>query len=360
MSEGGFFPWKVQRHVTKPSADYSRLSSPLPSPPNGMKWHQNTETREWKLVAQKDDIPELITEERAVDNLPSTLPQKVDDESEWEVLSGENPSSSESYAAPKAGSVRSLASFEGGDIASHLSSQLSHTSFKIQRTLSSSTIDSTDPGILGPSGKGILGVDYVEHVILPTDTLQGICLAYKINSTRLRQANHFSGHSLLLAPKKLVIPISQKALRSGFIRVQDTDAKQYKLHALLAAYPDLSASEASAYLELADWVLEDALQTAKEDREWEKTEQDDLKAGEIRIRIKHGEFPIGYFKGAGIQQKEIKEKVTSNKTKVVPTTSIPAIATKSVNPQDVYKASLQHNQIGVELQTLSRGQGTDM
>ena len=40
-----------------------------------------------------------------------------------------------------------------------------------------------------------------------------------------------------------------------------------------------------SYLELADWVLEDAMQAAKEDREWEKTEQDDLKAGEIRIRL---------------------------------------------------------------------------
>lgn len=246
MSEGGFFPWKVQRHVTKPVADYSRLSSPLPSPPQGMKWSQDKDTREWKLIKQGDDIPELITEQKAVDNLPPMIPKKTDDDSDWEVLSGENPSSSGSYAVPKAGSIRSLASIEGGDIGNLLSSPISHTSFKIQRTLSSSTIDSTEPGFFGPSGKGILGVDYVEHVILPTDTLQGICLAYKINSTRLRQANHFSGHSLLLAPKRLVIPISQKALRSGFIRVQDTDAKQYKLHALLAGYPDLSTTEASA------------------------------------------------------------------------------------------------------------------
>jgi LysM domain len=99
---------------------------------------------------------------------------------------------------------------------------------------------------LGPSGKGVLGVDYVEHVVLPSDTLQGICLAYKINSQRLKQANHFSGGTLLLAPKRLVIPISKKALRSGFIRVQDTDAKEYKVHAFLAEFPDLSVTEARA------------------------------------------------------------------------------------------------------------------
>ena len=114
-----------------------------------------------------------------------------------------------------------------------------------------------------------------------------------------------------------------------------------------------------SYLELADWVLEDAMQAAKEDREWEKTEQDDLKAGEIRIRIKHGKIPMGYFKGAGIQQKEMKEETILDKSKVVPTTNVPAIATKSVNPQDVYKASPQHNQFGVELQTLSRREGKD-
>lgn len=246
MSEGGLFPWKVQRNVTKPSADYSRLSSPLPSPPEGMKWHQDKETRDWKVVEQSD-VPDLITEDIiTVDSLPPIIPKKADEDSEWEVLSGENPSSSGSYVVTKAGSVRSLASIEGGVLGNHISSPLSHTSFKIQRTLSSSTIDSTEQGSFGPSGKGILGVDYVEHVILPTDTLQGICLAYKINSTRLRQANHFSGHSLLLAPKKLVIPISQKALRSGFIRIQDTDAKQYKLHAFLAEFPKLSSAEASA------------------------------------------------------------------------------------------------------------------
>ena len=68
------------------------------------------------------------------------------------------------------------------------------------------------------------------------------------NSTRLRQANHFSGNSLLLAPKKLVIPLSKKALRSGFIRVQDTATKEYKLHAFLAELPDLGITEAKAYV----------------------------------------------------------------------------------------------------------------
>ena len=55
----------------------------------------------------------------------------------------------------------------------------------------------------------------------------------------------------------------------------------------------------------------------------------------------------------------MKEETILDKSKVVPTTNVPAIATKSVNPQDVYKASPQHNQFGVELQTLSRREGKD-
>eukprot|EP00539_Tryblionella_compressa_P021242 CAMPEP_0178892622 /NCGR_PEP_ID=MMETSP0747-20121128/19583_1 /TAXON_ID=913974 /ORGANISM="Nitzschia punctata, Strain CCMP561" /LENGTH=198 /DNA_ID=CAMNT_0020562571 /DNA_START=31 /DNA_END=623 /DNA_ORIENTATION=+ len=165
---------------------------------------------------------------------------------------------------------------------------------QIQRTNSSSTLDSQDNAI-GPSGKGVLGVDYVEHVVLPTDTLQGICIAYKVSATHLRRANHFSG-TLHSAPKKLLIPLSKQALRTGFIRVQDTDTKEYKLHYFQAEFPDINAAEAKAYLELADWDLHEALQSAKEDREWETDNEvgdiDDeaqvkksLKSGQIGIKV---------------------------------------------------------------------------
>jgi LysM repeat protein len=266
------FPWKIQRIFKLPVADYSRLRESLPAPPEGMAWVQNEETKEWRLVKAVPKEPELIVEEKTTVAVPVTpdakpsvvydqlpprcgvvdrLPQfseKSNKEEDWEFLSDRISASSNqtpSVITTTSGSVRSLTSMEGGG--NSLSSHNTTLSlpFKIQRTASSSTIDSSD-GALGPSGKGVLGVDYLEHVIMPTDTLQGICIAYKISSTRLRQANHFSGNSLLLAPKKLVIPLSKKALRSGFIRVQDTDAKEYKLHAILAEFPDLSMTEAKA------------------------------------------------------------------------------------------------------------------
>ena len=273
MAEGGRFPWKLQKIWSRPTADYSGLRNPLPSPPEGMTWHQDPETKEYKLVKMEVEeeeqavvtaispTPELAAEHHLlqVDTLPplhscrdqsSSVTGTGDDE--WELLSDRVSSSSQhsqygSIFVPKVGSVRSIASMEAQSRTSSSHTQTLSLPFKIQRTASSSTIDSKD-NALGPAGKGVLGVDYVEHVILPTDTLQGICLAYKITSTRLRQANHFSGNSLLLAPKKLVIPLSKKALRSGFIRVQDTDAKEYKLHAFLAEFADLSMTEAKAYV----------------------------------------------------------------------------------------------------------------
>jgi LysM repeat protein len=264
--------WKkiLQLPTTGVVAERSRES--LPEPPNGTEWHQDPVTKQWslqKVSEKKKEEPELVTEPkkeeerpfpRLVDQLPPRRPSAAGGghsaserggEEDWEFLSDKQSVSSHQSSSvgaifvPRAGSVRSITSME------HVS-QSSHTTplsvpFKIQRTASSSTIDSQEAA-LGPSGKGVLGVDYVEHVILPTDTLQGICLSYRISVTKLRQANHFSGNSLLLAPKKLVIPISKKALRQGFIRVQDTDAKEYKLHAFLAEFPDFGLTEAKAYV----------------------------------------------------------------------------------------------------------------
>ena len=119
-------------------------------------------------------------------------------DNDWELLSTEEKTSNCSgvfVSGPRAGSVRSITSLDQ-DSSPHTTLSVP---FKIQRTNSSSTIDSQD-NVLGPSGKGILGVDYVEHVCLPTDTLQGICIAYKVSASQLRRANHFSG-TLHSAPK---------------------------------------------------------------------------------------------------------------------------------------------------------------
>lgn len=141
---------------------------------------------------------------------------------------------------------------------------------------------------------------YLEHVVLPTDTLQGLCLAYKISATKLRMENNFSGNSLQMAPKKLKIPVSSSALASFdennkmntskddgvgktsnssedgrtnhnnnntiMIRMQDKSTKEYKLYAFLAEITSSELVEAKAYLDLNNWDLEEALSQAKEDK----------------------------------------------------------------------------------------------
>lgn len=50
--------------------------------------------------------------------------------------------------------------------------------------------------------------EYIEHIVQPTDTLQGICLAYKVSAMRLKKENSFTGNSLQFAPNKLLIPVN--------------------------------------------------------------------------------------------------------------------------------------------------------
>lgn len=107
--------------------------------------------------------------------------------------------------------------------------------------------------------------NFLEHLVLPTDTLAGICIRYKVTATQLRQANCFSGSNLSLAPPKLIVPIN------GFTSAlkQDASSPEYKLHALIVAVPQLSRTEAKAYLQMAEWDVEDAIKGAKEDLDWE-------------------------------------------------------------------------------------------
>lgn len=240
--QNGFFPWKVQQ-----------LMSVIPDFAHDLqKWQQSNQVQSKKESSPQGNpetlsvsVPELVSEAKTtVIELPKEVIDQfrpVQTEEDWELLSekaSRRSSVGGEVMVARAGSVRSI----DHENSSHTTLSLP---FKIQRTASSSTLDSQD-NALGPSGKGILGVDYVEHVVLPTDTLQGVCLAYKVSASNLRRANHFSGSSLHSAPKKLLIPLSKQALRTGFIRVQDTDTKEYKLSYFQAEFPDISATEAKA------------------------------------------------------------------------------------------------------------------
>lgn len=197
----------------------------------------------------------------------------------WDIISDAS-SGDTTIIISKPGSVRSLPS-DSAKLSAALASGISGgqrlsipSPFTLQRSLSNSTIASEDAGSITCHHSdivyGIPGVDYVEHVVMPTDTLQGICLSYKVSATRLRQANQFSGNTLLLAPKKLIVPLSKNGLKNGAIRMQDRTTKEFKLQALMAEFTDLGSNDAKKYLATSQWDLDGAIRAAGEDGEWEK------------------------------------------------------------------------------------------
>ena len=91
---------------------------------------------------------------------------------------------------------------------------------------------------------------------------------------------------------------------------------------------------------MADWDVEDAIKSAKEDGDWETNVEATGESGLIHITVKLRDgVPIDLqTTGAGLQQ---PPKTTTASTIIKPVTydSLPAIATKNVRPQDVYNVS---------------------
>lgn len=111
------------------------------------------------------------------------------------------------------------------------------------------------------------GKKNLEHLVLPSDTLAGICIRYKVTATQLRQANCFSGSNLSLAPQRLIIPTNGLTIPVK----QDDSSPEYKLRAVMAALPQLNRAEAKAYLQMSDWEVERAIEGAEEDLVWEES-----------------------------------------------------------------------------------------
>uniref|UniRef100_A0A7S4QUU5 LysM domain-containing protein n=1 Tax=Ditylum brightwellii TaxID=49249 RepID=A0A7S4QUU5_9STRA len=212
MAEGGVYPWKIQKvEAFGPTADYSNLSKPLPSPPDGMVWDQDVTTKEWKLISSP--------EQKAV--VPKNEENKETLNDDIDVLK-----------------------------------QMAREEEKQKERQKSA----------GPT--------HIQHIILPTDTLAGICLKYKISAVKVRQINRFSGSNLHLAPNPLIIPIvDPQLLVDGVIKVQNTESREFKRGAFRARFLSLRDGEITSYLEMNNWDLEAAMQNAKDDIAWEKSQQ---------------------------------------------------------------------------------------
>jgi hypothetical protein len=211
MPEGGMYPWKVQKVVTAPTANYRNMALPH-DPPAGWEWSQNAMTREW------------------------TLREK------------------EVHAVPAETAAVAVADTDDADrvLLDDATIPLAHA----------------EPiGVDDPPPKNLRH----RHVVTESDTFQGICLRYKISATQLRQANCFSGTNLKLAPKILNIPhvvmarpMSREDKIVMVLRGPTTCGGSQPPNAI-----QLSRKEAIAYLEMSDWNVETALDEMRADQEFE-------------------------------------------------------------------------------------------
>ena len=101
-----------------------------------------------------------------------------------------------------------------------------------------------------------------EHVVLPSDTLQGLCLRYKTTARKLKRANPALdlGNSSLRGVAVLRIPGSGPA---------QPVTEEVQMARLRAAVPALSAAEARFYLSV-EATVEGAIARARADAAWER------------------------------------------------------------------------------------------
>mmetsp|Transcript_2221 Transcript_2221/g.3032 ORF Transcript_2221/g.3032 Transcript_2221/m.3032 type:complete len:250 (+) Transcript_2221:144-893(+) len=107
------------------------------------------------------------------------------------------------------------------------------------------------------------------HTVMPHDTLQGICLRYRVSAVEVRRLNLFSGNNIQFK-KSLRIPIEYGAIH---------EFRQVETHeVLIQKFKNLTnelTEESRAYLEANDWCLEAAYSNWKSDSQFEISQKMD-------------------------------------------------------------------------------------
>jgi hypothetical protein len=106
------------------------------------------------------------------------------------------------------------------------------------------------------------GKAYMNHAVLPPDTLHGLSRAYKISATRLCMENNFS--------KMLRIPnatLGTTYKKSATVCTQDK-SREYKLYAFVAKVTSVELVKAKVYLNLSNWDFDKSIRLPGEDEGW--------------------------------------------------------------------------------------------
>lgn len=107
-----------------------------------------------------------------------------------------------------------------------------------------------------------------EHTVMTTDTLQGLCLRYRVSATSLRRMNMFSGNNIHFK-KTLLIPVEGGTYIEFQQCTEDVILQRFRNETQEAV------AESRLYLDEHNWNLEAALAAWKKDEKWiEDSEKD--------------------------------------------------------------------------------------
>ena len=125
-----------------------------------------------------------------------------------------------------------------------------------------------EPNLLEEGGNSCSTDDYIwiDHLVLPGDTLRGICLKYRCSAVELRRYNNFSGDAFR-SRKSLCIKVSRKRVDSGDVLVQDKSLVEVKTQELRSRIHEPS-EECMYYLKENDYDVDKAFKAWEEDEKF--------------------------------------------------------------------------------------------
>lgn len=103
----------------------------------------------------------------------------------------------------------------------------------------------------------------VEHTVMPGDTLQGLCLKYRVSAVNVRQLNMFSGSNIQFK-KTLLIPID------GVCTIEFQEDTPDVLIQKFRNATHEGPAESRLYLDEHGWDLNAALQAWRNDENWQR------------------------------------------------------------------------------------------
>lgn len=115
-----------------------------------------------------------------------------------------------------------------------------------------------------------LDSDYVEHVVMPDDTVMGLRLRYKISMPELRKHNDFFGERFEVCDV-LRIPVAGR--EEHVLKNRQRPTKQVLAQRFKSATRCECEQTTQYYMEVGEWNLRRALEEYREDKRWEEEHQ---------------------------------------------------------------------------------------